>query len=121
MSESPLDVLTISETARLLRCSVSRIRKGFGPESMPAYRPQRMFLRRDVNAFLENQSQCGPRESSSAKAPTTGGSVSPGEGSHTRKAREREIAARLAASLRADATKSVAANRTGDDSDGDCA
>lgn len=112
-----LDVLTVSETAKLLRCSTSRLRKGWGPEPLPLYRPQRMYLRRDVNAFLENQSQCGPREPSSAKAPTTGGSVSPGEGSHTRKAREREIAAKLAASPRVGAMRSVAASRTGDASD----
>ena len=112
-----LDVLRISDVAKLLGCSTSRLRKGWGPKPMPAYRPMRRYLRRDVNAFLENQSQCARPDSSNAPAQETGGSVSPGEGSHTRKAREREIAARLARSPRVGATRSVEASRTGDASD----
>ena len=86
----PLDLLNRAEAAKFLRCSVGRLRTGWGPRPLPAYLPRILFLRRDLERFLENQ--C---EFTNEPVQPSGGSASSGTATPTQSQREREIAERL--------------------------
>lgn len=68
-------LITREEAAVLLRCSVSKLAKGWGPKPHPEYKRPRMYLRDDVMAWLrrhqqtpENPDQCFTPEATSGGA-----------------------------------------------------
>jgi hypothetical protein len=97
------ELLTRPEAAKALRCSVGRLRSGWGPRPLEQFKPRIFYRRSDIDAFIAGD----PCDSSDATAKATGASGSGGAATPSRSQRERQIAAKLRSELAPAVTRSA--------------